>query len=70
MFSPDGTLISASAAPHCGDKEGYRGDYNGGVCPGDCGPGLWKAAGSEVWFSDEWPGGQSPTHILLVYLGG
>ena len=22
MFSPDGTLISASAAPHCGDKRG------------------------------------------------
>ena len=21
MFSPDGTLISASAAPHCGGKE-------------------------------------------------
>ena len=21
MFSPDGTLISASAAPHCGDTE-------------------------------------------------
>ena len=31
MFSPDGTLISASAAPHCGDEsdvgdEGDEGD--------------------------------------------
>ena len=23
MFSPDGTLISASAAPHCGGVKGY-----------------------------------------------
>ena len=30
MFSPDGTLISASAAPHCGErKEGKCGEGRG-----------------------------------------
>ena len=29
MFSPDGTLISASAAPHCGAATGKRGVRRG-----------------------------------------
>ena len=30
LFSPDGTLISASAAPHCGEEREERGDGGGG----------------------------------------